>query len=63
VVTARTAEQIEQTASEIRAKGRKAIAVPSMQGSGPVDMVAKKALEEYGRIDIWVNNVVPRLTG
>ncbi len=58
VVTARTVEQIERTASEIRAKGRKAIAVPfDAREADQVDMVAKKALKEFGRIDIWVNNV------
>ncbi|MBN2240195.1 MAG: SDR family oxidoreductase [Dehalococcoidales bacterium] len=58
VVTARTVEQIEQTASEVREKGRKAIAVPfDARDAEQVNHVAEKALEEFGRIDIWVNNV------
>ena len=58
VVTARTVEQIEHTASEVREKGRKAIAVPfDARDAEQVNRVAEKALEEFGRIDIWVNNV------
>jgi NAD(P)-dependent dehydrogenase (short-subunit alcohol dehydrogenase family) len=58
VVTARTVEQIEKTASEIRAKGRKAIAIPyDARDSQQVTGMAEKALKEFGRIDIWVNNV------
>ena len=58
VVTARTREQIEQTASEVREKGRKAIAIPfDARESEQVNSMAEKALEEFGRIDIWVNNV------
>jgi NAD(P)-dependent dehydrogenase (short-subunit alcohol dehydrogenase family) len=58
VVTARTKEQIEKTASEIRSLGRKAIAVPfDAREAEQMSMVAEKALEEFGGIDIWVNNV------
>ncbi|NLE09557.1 MAG: SDR family oxidoreductase [Dehalococcoidales bacterium] len=58
VVTARTKEQIEQTAAEIRHLGRQAIAVPfDAREAEQMTMVAERALEEFGRIDIWVNNV------
>ena len=58
VVTARSVEQIEQTASEIRALGRKAIAIQfDARESEQVSSMAEKALEEFGKIDIWVNNV------
>ncbi|MFC1948378.1 SDR family NAD(P)-dependent oxidoreductase, partial [Chloroflexota bacterium] len=58
VVTARTVEQIEQTASEIRTIGRKAIAIPlDARESVQMSSMAEKAVEEFGKIDIWVNNV------
>jgi NAD(P)-dependent dehydrogenase (short-subunit alcohol dehydrogenase family) len=58
VVTARTVEQIENTASEARAKGRKAIAIPfDARESEQVTSMAEQAVKEFSRIDIWVNNV------
>ena len=58
VVTARTLEQIEQTASEVRALGRKAIALQfDARESEQVNSMAEKALKEFSKIDIWVNNV------
>lgn len=58
VVTARTEEQIEQTASEIRTIGRKAIAIPfDARESEQMSSMAESAVAEFGKIDIWVNNV------
>ena len=48
VVTARTVEQIEQTASEIRTIGRKAIAIPlDARESVQMSSMAEKAVEEH----------------
>jgi len=58
VVAARTAEAIESVAAEIRHLGRKALAVPTdVRVSEQVANLAKRALEEFRRIDILVNNV------
>jgi len=57
VTCSRTAEQAEATAAEIRALGRRSIAVPTdVRESVQVENLAKKAMEEFGRIDILVNN-------
>ena len=56
-VLARTAEDVEKTASEIRAQGGKALAVPTdVRVSEQVSNMMGKTLEEFGRIDILVNN-------
>ncbi len=58
VVTARTQTQIDETVAEIKAKGRRAIGIQfDAREAGQVEAVAQKALEEFGKIDIWVNNV------
>ncbi len=58
VVTARTQEQIDQTVAEVKAKGRKAIGIQfDARESEQVNATAEKAVKEFGRIDIWVNNV------
>lgn len=58
VVTARTQVQIDDTVAEIRARGRKAIGVQfDAREAAQVTAVAEKAVAEFGRIDIWVNNV------
>ncbi len=50
-------EGAEQTAAEVRALGRKAIALKAdIRSREEVDSMVKKALEEFGRIDILVNN-------
>jgi NAD(P)-dependent dehydrogenase (short-subunit alcohol dehydrogenase family) len=57
VVVARTAADIEATASEIGEKGSKALAVPGdVRQSDQVENLVQKTLEEFGRIDILVNN-------
>jgi NAD(P)-dependent dehydrogenase (short-subunit alcohol dehydrogenase family) len=58
VVAARTAADIEKTAEEIRALGRRAVPVPTdVQQSEQVANMVKRALEEFQRVDILVNNV------
>jgi NAD(P)-dependent dehydrogenase (short-subunit alcohol dehydrogenase family) len=57
VVAARTASDIEATAGEITAKGRKALAVPTdVRQSDQVDNLVDKAVAQFGTIDILVNN-------
>ncbi|MCX5999635.1 MAG: SDR family NAD(P)-dependent oxidoreductase [Chloroflexi bacterium] len=57
VVLARTAADIEKTADEIRARGRRALAVPTdVRASDQVASMVKKALDTFGRVDVLVNN-------
>lgn len=57
VVTARTVAQLEQTASLVRERGRRALIVPCdvLDASQRSALVAK-TIEEFGRLDILVNN-------
>jgi len=56
-VVARTREQIEQTASEIRQLGRKALAIPmDVTNEDQVKEVIEQTLSQLGKIDILVNN-------
>ena len=57
VVSARTTEQIEKVAEEIRSLGRRAIAVPcDVMEAGQLDELVARAMDEFGRVDILVNN-------
>ena len=57
VVAARTVTEIEDTASEIKGKGKKAIVVPTdVRLSDQVNNLVNKAVTEFGTIDILVNN-------
>jgi len=57
VVTARTKKEIEETASHIRALGRKAVSVVcDVTRTSSVNRVVEKAQSKFGRIDILVNN-------
>lgn len=58
VVIARTQSTIEETANEIRALGRKSLAVPTdVCQESQIDDLMKKTMAQFGRIDILVNNV------
>ena len=58
VVTARTQAQIDETVAEIQAKGRKALGIQfDAREAAQVRAVAEKTVAEFGRIDLWVNNV------
>lgn len=49
--------ELEKVAEEIRAMGRKALAIPAHVGKKEdVQNLLKKTLQEFGRIDILVNN-------
>ena len=57
VVTARRMEPLEQTAHEIRAMGRKSLAIGcDITVSDQVNKMVEKVMAELGRIDILVNN-------
>ena len=56
-VVARTREQIEQTAEEIRQLGRKALTLPiDVTQEDQVKEVVEQTLSQFGQIDILVNN-------
>lgn len=56
-VVARTREQIEQTAGDIRKLGRKALAIPADVGQeDQVKKVVEQTISQFGKIDILVNN-------
>jgi len=58
VVAELMAAEAENTAAEIRALGRKSLAVPTDVRNGEqVANMAKRTLDEFNRIDILVNNV------
>ena len=57
VCTARTVEQIQGTADQVRQTGRKALAVAcDVRDVEQVESMVKNTMQEFGRIDILVNN-------
>jgi len=57
VCTSRTASEIEAIAAEIRAMGRRSLAVTCDVREGEqVDSMVNATVQEFGRIDILVNN-------
>lgn len=57
VLASRTVEEIERVAATIRAAGRAAIAVPTdVTDTFALGSLATAALDEFGHLDIWVNN-------
>jgi NAD(P)-dependent dehydrogenase (short-subunit alcohol dehydrogenase family) len=64
VLAARRAEALEELARECRAAGGQALAVPTdMADEAAVTDLARRAVERFGRIDIWVNNAGVYLLG
>lgn len=56
-VAARTPSDIENTAAEIRAMGRRALAIPTdVCIAEQVENMVQRTVDEFGRIDILVNN-------
>lgn len=56
-MVARTREQIEQTAGEVRKLGRKALAIPAdVSQEDQVKGVVEQTISQFGRIDILINN-------
>jgi NAD(P)-dependent dehydrogenase (short-subunit alcohol dehydrogenase family) len=57
VVASRKIENLEKVAGEVRALGRRALAVATdVRKPEDVDNMVKRTMEEFGRIDILVNN-------
>lgn len=57
VCAARTPEQIEAVAERVRGLGRRALAVPcDVNRSEQLEELVSKAVKEFGRIDVLVNN-------
>jgi short-subunit dehydrogenase len=64
VAAARREEALEQVAQECRNVGGKALVVPTdVAKEDQVRALAEKALESFGRIDVWVNNAAVSLFG
>jgi 7-alpha-hydroxysteroid dehydrogenase len=58
VIGARTADQLEATAGDVRRLGRKAVVVPgSLAEREGMKNLVDRAVRELGRIDVVVNNV------
>lgn len=56
-ITGRSPEPLEATAREIRAFGRRALALPAdITSQAAIDRIVASALEAFGYIDFWVNN-------
>jgi 7-alpha-hydroxysteroid dehydrogenase len=57
VVCARSAEQIEQTAEQVRARGRRGLGVVcDVTKREELEQLVQRTLDEFGRIDVLVNN-------
>lgn len=57
VCAARTKDDIEDTAAEVRARGRKALPVPTdVLETENLEQLVAATLSEFGRIDVVVNN-------
>jgi 7-alpha-hydroxysteroid dehydrogenase len=57
VLTARTKEQLDAVAADVAGMGRRALVVPAdVNDNGAVEAVVQQALDEFGRVDIAINN-------
>ena len=57
VLTARTKEQLDAVAADIVGMGRRALVVPAdVNENAAIDAVVQQALDEFGRVDIAINN-------
>jgi NAD(P)-dependent dehydrogenase (short-subunit alcohol dehydrogenase family) len=64
VVAARRVDALEELARECQAAGGQALAVPTdTTDEAAVTELARRAVERFGRIDIWVNNAGVYLFG
>lgn len=56
-LTARRGEEIEAVAEQVRASGRRAVAIPGdMTDRGFVEELADRAVAELGQLTLWVSN-------
>jgi NAD(P)-dependent dehydrogenase (short-subunit alcohol dehydrogenase family) len=57
VVAARRTDEIEKVAASLRDEGGRAIAVTTdVTSEAGVEALAQAAIQEFGKLDIWVNN-------
>ncbi|MBX6312637.1 MAG: SDR family oxidoreductase [Isosphaeraceae bacterium] len=64
VLAARRAQALEDVARECEERGGHALAVPTdVTDAEAVETLARRAIETFGRIDIWVNNAAVTLFG
>jgi NAD(P)-dependent dehydrogenase (short-subunit alcohol dehydrogenase family) len=62
VACGRRREAVENVAAEVRAQGRRALALACDVGeAGQVDQVVARTVDEFGRIDLLVNNAGYRI--
>jgi len=58
LLSARSADQLEQVAEQVRERGRRAVVVPAdLSDTDAVAALAPAAYDELGRLDLVVNNV------
>ncbi|MFI7589794.1 SDR family oxidoreductase [Spongisporangium articulatum] len=58
LVSARTQDQLDDVAAQVRALGRRALVVPAdLSDTDAVAGLAQAAYDEFGRLDVVVNNV------
>ena len=59
VLAARSEEALLKAALECEVRGGRALAVPTDVAEwGSVEGLARRTVEHFGRIDVWVNNAV-----
>jgi short-subunit dehydrogenase len=64
VLASRRREALEQLVTECEALGSEAIAVPTdVSSEGEVNALGFVAVEQFGRIDVWVNNAAVSVFG
>lgn len=57
VLAARGEEALSEAAAECQAVGQRSIAVPTdVSDPSAVQRLAERAIEHFGRIDVWINN-------
>jgi len=57
VIASRTKEQLDEVAADVRAAGRQAVVVPcDVTDSANLEELVRRAVAEFGRIDVVVNN-------
>lgn len=57
VCAARRADEVDRVAADIRARGGRAIAVPTdVTDDRAVEALVRRAIDEFGHLDIWINN-------
>lgn len=64
VIAARNLRTLRAVADEVEQLGGRALVVPTDVGdAGEVDRLAERAVDEFGRIDVWVNNAAALIIG